>query len=95
VNAPDIQFPRVVTWMAALVTAVVALVLPMAVFGLGYGSLASEITTKAQIKAEIVNQQLISTAPDLWRYQEHRLHELFGRLQSTAREIRDALLELE
>lgn len=74
----DVRFPRLVSIVTGIVTVVVALALPVAYFGIGYSSLASEVETKAQIKAEIINQ-LIGANPDIWRFEEHRMRELLTR----------------
>lgn len=74
----DTRFPRLVRAVAAFLAVLLALFLPLAYFAFGYGALASATQTKAEVKAEMVNQ-LISTSPEMWRFEEHRLRELLTR----------------
>ena len=74
----DARFPVLVSHLAKLVTCLVAISLPLAYYSIGYGELAASAETKAEIKAEIVNQ-LISSQPEMWRFAEHRLKELLSR----------------
>ena len=71
-------FSRVVAVLDWVVSAAVALALPLIYFGISYAAQVSALETKAAIKAELINQ-MVGTAPDLWRFQEHRLHELLVR----------------
>ena len=64
--------------LVAIVAGLVALAFPLGYFTLGYGSLGSAVATKAEIKAEIINQA-ISASPEMWRFEEHRLSELLVR----------------
>lgn len=64
--------------LIAILAAVVAIVPPLGYWGLGYSALASAVETTAQIKSEIINKA-ISTSPQMWRYEEHRLRELLLR----------------
>lgn len=78
VQSPDSRFPRLVTALALVLTVLVVLALPITYFSAGYGAQTATAGTKADVKAEVVNQ-LISNSPDLWRFEEHRLHELLTR----------------
>lgn len=73
--AGDARLPIV---LGAILALVLALACPLVVFGLGHARASAEITTKALVKAEMVTQT-ISTAPEIWRYQEHRLNEQLQR----------------
>jgi diguanylate cyclase (GGDEF)-like protein len=53
--------------------------LPAGYFALGYSALGSSLQTKADFKGETVTQ-LISSSPEMWRFEEHRLNELLVRL---------------
>lgn len=64
-------------WLAA----VVALAFPLGFFGASYSALASSVAARAQVRAEVVTK-LISTSPEMWRFEEHRLTELLVRLPS-------------
>ena len=77
-QAIDAKFPRLIRAVAAVLAVLLALFLPLAYFAFGYGALASATQTKAEVKAEMVNQ-LISTSPEMWRFEEHRLRELLTR----------------
>lgn len=74
----DLHSSRLFGLLVAVVASLVALVLPLGYFTLGYSTLGSAVETKAQIKAEIINQA-ISASPEMWRYEEHRLSELLVR----------------
>jgi len=74
----DSRFPHLVRVLAIFIAALLALFLPLAYFAVGYGALASATQTKAEVKAEMVNQ-LISTSPDMWRFEDHRLSEMLTR----------------
>ena len=63
--------------MAAAV--VLAVALPLGYFGVRYIALGSSLQTKADVKAEVINQA-IGASPDMWRFGEHRLRELLDRL---------------
>lgn len=77
-QAIDVRFPRLIRTVAVVLALLLALFLPLAYFAFGYGALASATQTKAEVKAEMVNQ-LISTSPEMWRFEEHRLRELLTR----------------
>jgi diguanylate cyclase (GGDEF)-like protein/PAS domain S-box-containing protein len=53
--------------------------LPSVYFATGYGALAASLQAKAEIKVEVV-AQAINRSPQMWRFEEHRLHELLTRL---------------
>jgi diguanylate cyclase (GGDEF)-like protein/PAS domain S-box-containing protein len=74
----DLHSSRLFGVLVAVVASLVALVLPLGYFALGYSALASAVQTKAEIKAEIIGQS-INASPDLWRFEEHRLNELLVR----------------
>lgn len=74
----DSQFPRLVSALATFLTVLVAVGLPLTYFVVGYSALVTTAQVKAQVKAEIVNQ-MISTSPEMWRFEEHRLRELLSR----------------
>lgn len=65
--------------LAHALAGLVALAIPLSVFGLRYSALASAVETRLAVKAELVNQ-LISHSPDMWRFEEHRLTEQLNRL---------------
>jgi diguanylate cyclase (GGDEF)-like protein/PAS domain S-box-containing protein len=56
-----------------------ALGLPAAYFAVRYSAIGSSLQTKADIKAEIINQA-IGASPEMWRFEELRLRELLVRL---------------
>ena len=77
--APATRPPRLLRRVSNALVGMVALVLPLGYFGVGYGALSSNLETKAAIKAEIVSQT-VNASPDLWRFQEHRLVEQLVRM---------------
>ena len=58
--------------------ALLALVLPGMYLAIGYSAVSSSLQTKADIKAEVINQA-IGASPQMWRFEEHRLGELLRR----------------
>lgn len=64
--------------LITLITALLALALPAAWFGMNYSAAAGAISTKAEVKAEALSQ-LVASTPELWRYNEHRIHDLLLR----------------
>ena len=69
---------RLVGVLGFLVAAAVAIALPLAYYVVSYAALSASHQTKADLNAELIHQ-LISSSPDLWRFQEHRLRELLIR----------------
>ena len=68
--------------LGALIVAlavVLAAALPAGYFGVRYAAIGSSLQTKADIKAEVINQA-IGASPEMWRFEEHRLRELLVRL---------------
>lgn len=65
--------------LAHTLVVLVALAIPLSVFGLRYTALTAEVETRLAVKAELVNQ-LISRSPDTWRFEELRLNEQLRRL---------------
>lgn len=61
------------------VAAVLAIALPAGYFGVRFVAVGSSLQTKADVKAEVINQA-IGASPEMWRYEEHRLLELLVRL---------------
>jgi diguanylate cyclase (GGDEF)-like protein/PAS domain S-box-containing protein len=76
VNNRDLA--RIVSWVAGIVAASVALMLPAGYFALRHGALSSAMQTSAEITAESVTHA-ISSNPDLWMFQTVRLKEMITR----------------
>lgn len=74
----DGNLPALIRGMAAALTTVIVLAVPLGYFALKYSEILSTTQTKAEIKAEIFNQY-ISNSPEMWRFEEHRLRELLTR----------------
>ena len=70
---------RLLSLLIVSVSGLLAIGLPAATFGVRYAALGSALQTKADVKAEVVNQA-IGSSPEMWRYEEHRLQELLVRL---------------
>lgn len=67
------------TVLAVIVALMLAVGIPAGYFAVRYSALGSSLQTKADVKAEAVNQT-IGNSPDMWRFEEHRLEELLTRL---------------
>ncbi|MDP3700598.1 MAG: EAL domain-containing protein [Hylemonella sp.] len=74
----DTRLPRLLTALGFALTLLVLLGLPVTYFIFDYSARAAALQAKADVKAEVVNQ-LVSTSPEMWRYEEHRLRELLLR----------------
>ena len=61
-----------------LFSVVVALIIPLSYFVISYEHLKGTMETEAEINSELVSR-LISTNPDLWRYETIRVEELLAR----------------
>lgn len=73
------KFVSAANRVAGIVTVVMAMVLPpLGYFILGYNRMATEMETRAAIKAEIVSQ-VAARAPETWIFEDHRLQELLAR----------------
>jgi diguanylate cyclase (GGDEF)-like protein/PAS domain S-box-containing protein len=70
---------RLLGLLIMAVAAVLAIAVPAGYFGVRYAALGSSLQTKADVKAEVINQA-ISGSPEMWRFEEHRLRELLVRL---------------
>jgi diguanylate cyclase (GGDEF)-like protein/PAS domain S-box-containing protein len=70
---------RLLGLLIVAVAAVLAIAIPAGYFGVRYAALGSSLQTKADVKAEVINQA-ISASPEMWRFEEHRLQELLVRL---------------
>jgi diguanylate cyclase (GGDEF)-like protein/PAS domain S-box-containing protein len=75
---PAARRSRLVFVLAWAVSVSIALALPVTYFGVSYAALVSALRTKAEVKAEMINE-LVSHSPDLWRFQGHRLKEILVR----------------
>lgn len=77
-NAAAVLSSRLIGVIGFTASAALALILPLTYYVVSYAALSAAHQTKADINAELIHQ-LISNSPDLWRFQEHRLHELLRR----------------
>lgn len=73
---------RIATRIAALVAIVVFLVLPAGHFFLKFNAIEAGLVTEGRMKAEVLSQ-LVTSRPDVWAFQEDRLHELLARRKGT------------
>ena len=74
----DAPSSRLLGILILAVAGVLAVALPAGYFGVRYAALGSSLQTKAEIKAEYINQA-IGASPAMWRFEEHRLRELLIR----------------
>lgn len=87
-NATRVDGRRPLTaieWATIIIAMTIALMLPAGYFALQYSTMASAVHTKAKLQANTIIQ-LVTTTPEMWRYQDHRLRELLQR-QARADEI--------
>ncbi len=78
----------IATRFTLVFSVVSALILPVGYFVVSYGHLHATLETEAEINAKFVSR-LISTNPELWRYETVRIEELLGhRPRSGAAETR-------
>lgn len=61
------------------VSALLAVGLPAGYLGIRMAAMATSLQGKADVKAEVINQE-IGASPDMWRFEEARMHELLVRL---------------
>ena len=69
---------RLLGILVLAVAGLLAVGLPAGYFGIRYSAIASSLQTKADVKAEVINQA-IGASPEMWRFEEHRLSELLVR----------------
>ena len=70
---------RLLGILVLVVTGLLVAGLPAGYFSIRYSALGSSLQTKADVKAEVINQA-IGASPEMWRFEEHRLGELLVRL---------------
>jgi len=75
----DTPSSRLLGVLILAVAAVLAIALPAGYFSVRFVALSSSLQTKADVKAEVINQA-IGASPEMWRFEEHRLKELLIRL---------------
>ncbi|MDP9899035.1 EAL domain-containing protein [Variovorax ginsengisoli] len=68
--------------------------LPLTYFSVCYGSAAAALQTKAAFRGEVITQA-INRAPQMWRFDEHRLQELLVRLPMEPADERAAIVSDE
>lgn len=71
--------PRLLGSLIVALAALLAVGVPVGYFSMRVAAVASSLQTKADIKAQVVNQT-IAGSPELWRFEENRLHELLVRM---------------
>ena len=65
----------VISWIAGIVAAMVAVTLPVGYFGVAYRSLATELMIEANFRAGTITR-FINDRPLSWATSEHHLDEL-------------------
>jgi diguanylate cyclase (GGDEF)-like protein/PAS domain S-box-containing protein len=70
---------RLLNALVWVVLCFIATALPASHFAVAYSAMNGELQTKAEIKAEIINQA-IGRSPKMWQYQQLRLQELLVRM---------------
>lgn len=68
----------VVTWIASVVAAIVAITLPMGYLGIAYEGLETELTTETEYRATLITEY-INEHPRTWKDKEHPLEALLTR----------------
>ena len=84
----------IIGWTTAALALTIALLLPVGYFSLKYSALGSAVGTRAEIKAASL-MQLVGSAPEMWRFQEHRLTELLHRYSDDRQEESARLLDAD
>ena len=83
---------RKLTIVAACIAAIVAILMPMEYFAVGYQSEGAVLRTEAHINARLASS-IINANPLLWEYEQHRLEDLLanrpGDGMSEARTVRN------
>ena len=69
---------RIVTILAIVVSATIAVAMPAGYFAVAYTGVDASVQTKADVKAASISRVVITT-PKLWRFQEHRLEAILAR----------------
>lgn len=76
INREDIA--RIINGLAAAISLVVALALPVGYGLVAYHDLSDVLSFKAKVKASALNG-LIASTPDLWMYAENQMQGLMSR----------------
>ncbi|GFE56988.1 ATP-binding protein [Geobacter sp. AOG1] len=74
----SIKTATLATRFTVMFSVVAALILPVGYFVISYGHLLGTMETEAEINAKLVSR-VISTNPELWRYETIRIEELLAR----------------
>lgn len=74
----DHRLVAFVTWLAGTAAVLVTLVVPLSYFSLSFSALSSATQATAMIESEMA-EQIISSLPDLWKYQTVRLDQALAR----------------
>lgn len=74
----SIGLPRQIALIAWTLIAILGIGVPLLYYATARQALVVELQTKAEFKAEAINR-IIGTAPEMWKFQEHRLRELLNR----------------
>jgi len=69
---------HIVTILAIVISATIAVVMPAGYFAVVYSSVDASLQIKADVKAANMSS-LVHATPKLWRFQEHRLEEILAR----------------
>jgi diguanylate cyclase (GGDEF)-like protein/PAS domain S-box-containing protein len=74
----DSNFSTTIRWATAAIAVAIAVLLPTGYFSIQYSAEAAAVRTEAEIRAAAV-VQLVTSMPEMWKFQEHRLGELLRR----------------
>lgn len=77
-HGEDLKLVSIIRAAAIGLTLIVALLLPGGYFALQYTGFVSSAQIRAEVKGETL-EQLISSTPEMWMFQEHRLREMLQR----------------
>lgn len=77
------------TWLAATLSVLVGLLLPLGYFALTHQHQTASMESEANVNAMLVTR-LINANPDLWRFEEHRLADILehGNVPGSLPELR-------
>jgi signal transduction histidine kinase len=77
-QAVDPKLVRTTIWIAGVVAAAVAIIMPVGYFAISYQNLIGELTTEAEINGHIASE-VINANPEMWRFQQYKLDEFLSR----------------
>jgi C4-dicarboxylate-specific signal transduction histidine kinase len=91
---PGRNIPRLIEGFGGLLLLILALVLPVAYFAIGFGLQGEHLRTETEIHARQVSS-LINRNPDMWKYETIRLDALLVKSRDDPHTVSFLILDLE